>query len=298
MSRTLPLFLAAIATLSAVPSLAQDRLWPDTIGTRFQGPQDTISGHFGPADTRWQPFGDYEFDYDFQWWRFAKLDEYGGEPLDAPVGWYGTYSRVAMNVARGRTANNYYEGDFAYGNRYEIGYMTEEDYGWNMTAWHINGPSVTGTNLGSTVSVELNRVWRLEPLHDGSYFEPFVGARYYNIEDRTFGYVVNNMVGGQLGLRWFKQKGHFVVSATAKAVALENYQFIEGEGVDLSLDEFVPGGEAALELQYLLSEKVAVTVGWDLQYFGRGIARDPFALNTNAQSMTITGVTFGFAINR
>jgi hypothetical protein len=285
----------------------------------------TAQQHHGPGDTRLQPFGDYGFENDLQWFAPAETWEYGGEPIGAKTGWFFAYDRAYINVSRGgliplATDNiQTFQGDFTWGNRYELGYMTEEDYGWLLNGWYIKGPQVDTVtengnvivgNLGQYASVDLNRTWRLEPFYHGGFIEPFIGLRFSQFIDYTRGKVENNMIGAQLGARYFKQKGNWVISGQAQAFPMLNYQMFQtfgdgatvGSGVQPSYQEFVIGGEARIEIAYLISKTISIRAGWDLQYFGRGIARNAAWVSqpgyVNDEHLVMTGATFGFTINR
>ncbi len=203
---------------------------------------------------RWSPFTEPDhFGPDFQFFAPADVSSYGGG--DPPnIGFYFDYDRMYMNVQRpsqrpinrvgteGNFGNNLniplqqlgdmgllgftgnrqtgYDGDFTWGNRYDFGYMTEDDHGWNAVAWHIGGPAeslhvrherINRINTGDTPaapdpilvdrnprsydlyatlnaatfsSIELNKVWRRKEFHNGGVLEPFLGARYMQFKDK------------------------------------------------------------------------------------------------------------------
>jgi len=245
---------------------------------------------------RIQPFGEWDFDHDFQPFAPLVTEDYGGDALDAPTGFFFTYDRCYLNVGRSDAAPQRYNGDFAWSNRFDFGYMQENRRGWLFSAWHLVGPNDEGTNVARLGGFEANRTWRLKPFHNGSYLEPFIGARYIQYQDSFTGSMVeNNIIGGQLGARWFHQKGHWLISAEVRALPAWNYQFYP----EVSRGEFVIAGEARLEAAYLISQKVALRAGWDMLYFGRGIARDALHPDVgNDENMLITGLTFGITINR
>ncbi|WP_425616059.1 BBP7 family outer membrane beta-barrel protein [Anatilimnocola sp. NA78] len=192
------------------------------------------------------------FGPDFQFFAPADVSGYGGG--DPPnIGFYFTYDRIYMNVQRpqmrpilrvgtegnfganlnidlqqlgdqgmlGFTGNREtgYDGDFTWGNRYDFGYMTTDDHGWNAVAWHLSGPAeglkqrherINRINTGDDAdnpdpilvdrnpraydlqasinnatfsSIELNKVWRRKEFHNGGVLEPFIGARYMQFKD-------------------------------------------------------------------------------------------------------------------
>jgi hypothetical protein len=188
---------------------------------------------------------------DLQFFAPAEVDPYsGGEPPD--TGFYFVYDRLYLNVSRpvgnaytfealvtGRSVyplefqstvddaslNSGVDGDFTWGNRVDLGYMTPERIGWASTIYHISGPNenqvtprerpdrrndddgsdgfdgdiepilldrnprffdiTQSLNNASFSSFDLNRVWRLKETHYGGIIEPYLGARYMNFKDRT-----------------------------------------------------------------------------------------------------------------
>jgi hypothetical protein len=90
-----------------------------------------------------QPFIDPAyFNPDFQFFAPAEVSAYsGGEPPN--IGFYLDYDRLFLNVTRGEEEPSLFspfQGDFTWGNRWELGYMTEEDTGWNFVYWNLSGP--------------------------------------------------------------------------------------------------------------------------------------------------------------
>ena len=57
-------------------------------------------------------------------------------------------------------------------------------------------------------------------------------------------------------------------------------------------------GETRVEVSYLITRDVAFRMGWDFIYFGQGIGRGNLPLVENDEDMLITGLTFGFTVNR
>ena len=87
-----------------------------------------------------QPFIDPNaFDPDFQFFAPADIDTYGDGP-EPNIGWFATYDRVRIWVTRPDYVPSYTEGDFTWGNRFDLGYMSEEEHGWLVSIWHIDGP--------------------------------------------------------------------------------------------------------------------------------------------------------------
>lgn len=83
------------------------------------------------------------FDPDYQFFAPADVDPYSGGQ-EPNVGFYGSYSRMYINVSRPEGSDSLFsgfDGDFTWGNRLDIGYMTPERIGWMTSVWHIAGPN-------------------------------------------------------------------------------------------------------------------------------------------------------------
>jgi len=262
--KTLSLFAVAIAVVVGSSAIAKD-------------------GPFIPLN---------EFDPDFQWFKPFELREYGG-PHPPNTGWFFTFDRMYVNVSRSEQQNNSGQGDFTWGNRLDMGFMKEDQKGWMMSVMHIDGPNLPTQNNANLTNVELNRVWRLDPFHKGSHMELFIGGRFRQFTDRTFNYVENNMVGGQLGVRWFKQTDHWLLSSEMRFAASNNYQLL-GQN---NAEAFVPMGELRVQAAYYVTRDLAVRFGLHTMYFGQGINR--VALTTlNDEDLLVAGISFGFVYQR
>ncbi len=287
-----------------------------------------------PLPHDYTPFIDpLAFNPDFQFFAPAELGDFG-RPPEPNTGWFGAYNRMYIYVSRPdnhgappggnpSTGNPYTDGDFTWGNRIDLGYMTEDDTGWWFTGIHIDGPNkynvlvhpqinrfieegdgggggddddddddgaaifpirdrnnpLTGARdlfLGDSLNVadlsgfELNKVWRMDPLHNGGTLEPFVGFRYMKFIDffRRESYIrldetgiplplpsedevleritvlttdwENHMVGGQVGIRWAQPKGRWLLSGETRAFATQAFQ--DWHGRDLTLETLYDGG--------------------------------------------------------
>jgi Putative beta barrel porin-7 (BBP7) len=367
----------------------------------------------------WQPFVDTTaFPSDFQFFAPAEFGEFGGGP-DLNTGWFSTYDRVYIYMSRPEAEPTSTEGDFTWGNRFTLGYMSPENHGWFSEIWHISGPNnfnITeaervnvlnttdeinstpgnvdlrsgGTinaaatqnqglprsdqndvvsedrryfirdsvNAADLSSFEINKSFRWKQQHYGSTFEPFFGFRYIKYQDfweqgaysritdlgvdvgqvppltqdptllqnerfdvtkSTFS---NNMVGGQIGTRWFKNKGRWNLSGEVRAFMFSNFQFQQTvvnseltfydatgvdeppEGVFLrntlsngNATEFVFGGEVRAEAAYEVTRDIAIRVGITFMEFGRGIGRGN-TISANSEDVTMFGTTFGFDFRR
>ncbi|MEX0818304.1 MAG: BBP7 family outer membrane beta-barrel protein [Pirellulaceae bacterium] len=89
----------------------------------------------------WQPFVDTTaFPHDFQFFAPAEFGEFGDGPKPT-TGWFGTADRVYIYMSRPEAEPSSSEGDFTWGNRFTVGYMSPEDHGWFGEFWHIDGPN-------------------------------------------------------------------------------------------------------------------------------------------------------------
>lgn len=350
-----------IALLSVVPQLSAQ--YPYGPGGQHHTPRpDGLMDPDGFHADLHQPFIDPGvFDYDFQVFSPADITSFGDAP--APnVGFWFTYDRVVFDVGRpsgeipegGSFNSSPWEGDEYWGNRWDGGYMTEDDHGWMFSAIRLNGSEFIGQeviigNLGEsrflaleTWGIEANKVYRIW-LDDGAMLEPFLGVRYLwwreilmdgaldqvlmtgldsTLEQRT----KNQMVGFQLGTRLYKKKGHWTLSAEGRAVAAQNYQFVQMirqdplsattvliNQTELDFDEFSPFGEVRLEAMYNLTRDFSLRVGVQLMYFPTGLLRPsadgliafqnqlgrlPAIQGLNDQDLWVGGASFGFVWNR
>ncbi|WP_254512940.1 BBP7 family outer membrane beta-barrel protein [Anatilimnocola floriformis] len=201
---------------------------------------------------RWSPFTEPDhFGPDLQFFAPFDASDYGGG--DPPnIGFFFNYTRLYWNIQRpsqrpinrvgfeqdfaaglnndqiktlgmiGFTGDRQtgYDGDFTWGNRYDFGYMTEDDHGWYASHTHVAGPAESlrvrqerinrinpddtpptnpdpilqdrnpryydlyaTLNAARFSNIELNKVWRKKDFHLGGVLEPFVGARYMTFKD-------------------------------------------------------------------------------------------------------------------
>ena len=214
-------------------------------------------------------------------------------------------------------------------------------------------------NQADLNSFELNRSWRLKQRFNGSYMEPFFGFRYIKYTDfhrrqsynriDDMGVVIpfvppftqdptlleneiyesldsafyNHMLGGQIGLRWYKFNQRWNVSTEIRAFMLNNFQFLETnqfteltfydgaavgamvEGVFVDRQriqaehatEFVFGGEVRAEAAYEVTRDINVKMGITFMEIGKGVGRGDSILG-NAQNVTMFGITGGLVYRR
>jgi hypothetical protein len=149
------------------------------------------------------------FDPDWQFFAPADVSTFGGYP-EPNVGFFFSYDRLYWNVQRSETDAAPYEGDFTWGNRIDFGYMMEEDHGWLITAFHLDGPNdygdtniftradtngdgndelvtqTTSRNNGAFDDVEVNKTFRWKPVGKNYIIEPLFGARFMKFYDYDF----------------------------------------------------------------------------------------------------------------
>ncbi len=212
-------------------------------------------------------------------------------------------------------------------------------------------------NQAKLSSIELNRTWLWKPLHNGGTLEPFAGFRYVQFtnrirrqtyerfdnaglpvppgagqvgqdtaeserlttDDRNF---LNDMIGGQLGIRWTKPYRRWNFYGDTRFFAFQNFQnwqritrqqstFYGGQDIDdlptsirnvydteaASTNEFSWGGEARFNAALEVTRDFALRVGFNAVYFGQGVGRGYTAAN-NSEDMFLFGVNFGATLNR
>lgn len=221
--------------------------------------------------------------------------------------------------------------------------------------------AINSVNNLKMSSFELNKTWRLKQYHNGTTMEPIVGYRYMNVRDYytrnvsfnefpgTLGIPVyaigdeflqtvqhssqfeNNMHGGQIGARIFRQRGHWLLSADVRFFTMANFQTLKvvnsqsylpnpdlelvdgvnepkispfGIGGDVNRQlqyyratQFVFGGEVRAEASYELTRDINLRFGFTFLDMGQGIGRGDL-MRLNNQSVVMTGATFGFTVNR
>lgn len=245
-------FLAAIVALFGVTA---------TANAQIQQPGYPVYGHdpiFDGADAEF--IADDIGDYDLQVFTPLDFGEQSVKERFDNTGMFLTYDRAALWTSAPATSSiggqsapgfNY----ATWGNRYEIGYMTDNDSGFTATLMYTSGStflagrSSVGTPLPMQVetgftSFELNKTFR-QPMKNGAIFEPYFGFRYMGLNDKTIqdGSVIltnpffptgtnnrflqesqNAMPGAQLGFRMFRNTGRWTISTNAAAMAMYNNQ--------------------------------------------------------------------------
>ena len=134
---------------------------------------------------RYLPFVDLDyFSTDSQFFAAADIDGYGGGP-SASTGWFASFDRMYMYVSRPNAEASNTQGDMTWGNRIDLGYMTEEKHGWLISMQNISGP-----NSMQRIRQERNNRFMedaspqdeaIDPPQDNNNRES--GARDYFLED-------------------------------------------------------------------------------------------------------------------
>ncbi|MFO7902159.1 MAG: BBP7 family outer membrane beta-barrel protein [Pirellulaceae bacterium] len=209
-------------------------------------------------------------------------------------------------------------------------------------------------NVADMSGFELNRTWLWKTVQDGGRLQPFAGFRYTRFEDfhqrQTYtrydddGFtidpippssgttataerltsldasVLNDMVGGQLGIHWDKDYRRWNFSGDVKFFAMQNFQSwdqttsvettleatddppgfvtMEETGEAQHTSEFVWGGEVRVEAAYRLTRDLSLRSGFEFMDFGQGIGRGIDFNNNTSQDVIMYGVTMGVTWNR
>jgi hypothetical protein len=161
------------------------------------------------------------FEPDMQFFAPAEVGDFSG-PEKPNYGFYATYDKPYLNVSRPDGVLSLFSetaGDFTWGNRYELGYMTGDPTGWQVVMLHIGGPNEyvhtfqerinrfntadgeppfdpivqdrnprfydirQSINAAKLSSFELNKNWRNKEFHNGTVLEPLIGFRYMTFKD-------------------------------------------------------------------------------------------------------------------
>ncbi len=93
-----------------------------------------------------KPFNDPTANMDPDWQFFAPVDVEELTELSprkrANHGWFGSYDRTNLWVTRPDVEASASRGDFGWGNRYDLGFMGDDDRGWMVSFRSMGGPNV------------------------------------------------------------------------------------------------------------------------------------------------------------
>ncbi|MGA2059765.1 MAG: BBP7 family outer membrane beta-barrel protein [Thermoguttaceae bacterium] len=221
-----------------------------------------------------------------------------------------------------------------------------------LLALPVNFTNVLMRDDVSSWGVELDYVGRSEQLHDGGFFEWFIGPRYLEFED-TFlvnaqGSVTlgnsqwiteaqNHIIAGQLGARWFKKLGRWMLSTEGRGLIGLDCQNINqtgdigvgivpgvvGSGQPYYLGptainhndfirQFSEGVELRLDARYQITRSVSFRAGWSglwLNNIARGSEMVDYTLDPargflgilrdhNKDNVLMNGLEIGIDVNR
>jgi hypothetical protein len=217
-------------------------------------------------------------------------------------------------------------------------------------------------NMAKLNSFEVNKIFRTPPLNHGGILEPFFGVRYIKFEDVyqdqdywtydedglsplwppprpwtipiavtdaeiedlfTDRYLFQNqMLAGQLGIRWLKRTSRWNLSAEFRAFAAQNWQhlnrtytvertYYDGPGQGSEVDYIanykethdwhatatVVGTDIRALAAYEVTRDIKLEVGMQFLGFFTGIGRGP-DINLNSDEVVMVGTTFGFVVNK
>ncbi len=133
----------------------------------------------------YHPFAEpLEFNPDWQFFAPVDVDSLMELPnrKRANTGWFATYDRTSMWVSRPETEQSRADGDFASGNRYDLGFMTDDRSGWLFSLRHIGGP-----NAYSNVYQErINRVNLADTGAQPTTVRPFIDQNDPQYQTRVY----------------------------------------------------------------------------------------------------------------
>lgn len=259
----------------------------------------------------WQPFGPIEWEYYHDLAPFAPADiSMFDDGPGANEGFFFKYQRLNLSIDRPDGAYAPWEGDWGWGNRYEIGYMTNKNNGWLLEVFNVRGPAIPDEQYDDLVasqatvnSVALDKTFRLKQFHYGSWVEPFVGLAYMNvrqhyatIDDDQGLDAINDMYGLHGGLRWFKQNKRWVISSEFRYfVGLNEQQFNFPDTAEVDY-RVAYAMDLRLEATYEISKGFALNVGYEMLFIPDSLVREPGF--PQQQDLFATGVIFGMSWNR
>ena len=90
------------------------------------------------------PFAEpLEFNPDWQFFAPVDIDSLMELPSRkrANTGWFATYDRTYQWISRPNVEQSFADGDWTWGNRYDLGFMTCDREGWLFSLRHIGGPN-------------------------------------------------------------------------------------------------------------------------------------------------------------
>ncbi len=235
----------------------------------------------------------------------ADLSEYGDYPRPNVGPWFqydriywSTHQPKAAFALDGTPLNEYMDAAFQWGNRFELGYMQDDDTGWMTsilkTNYQLNNLTPNQQqpiqeNFERMAGIELEKVYRYPTSYDGGVWQCMIGARFFQFHDRyvdgTFASpplsttflpdeslgIDNNVFGPQIGLRWQYQKERWTLISEIRAMGGANFQnailydsprtgFVTTDRLDTV--NWATIGELRVETQFQVSKSCSLRVGY------------------------------------
>jgi hypothetical protein len=229
---------------------------------------------------------------------------------------------------------------------------TSTDPNVGLIALPVNFTNVLLRDDVSSWGIELDYIGRSNQLHDGGFLEWYIGPRYLEFDDTflvnaqgspTLGIsqwiteAQNHIIAGQLGARWFKKLGRWMLSTEGRGLAGLNCQNVHQTGdigmgitpgsigslqpfylgaTDINHHEFIrqfsEGAELRLDLRYQITRSVTFRAGWSglwLNNVARGSEMVDYTLDPargflgilrdhNKDNVLMNGLEIGIDINR
>jgi len=256
------------------------------------------------------------FEYDARLFAPLTLDEIQNK-RDKPSGFYFTYDRTYLSVSRPDPTTNVNAAavatgqDFVWGNRFDFGFVQENQSGWGMqilksegsffsTGQDILVPNPFMTNNTFT-NIEVSRFFRQE-LSSGATFEPYFGFRYQGINDDTIEdsivtfqtandinrftqFIKNDSFGGHVRARYSRPYGRWTYRVdTALAAGYNSQRYtatdIVQSGATITVFEstfensgFTPTLDLSVDAAYALTRDVNLRAGVQIYHVWAGILR-------------------------
>ena len=221
-----------------------------------------------------------------------------------------------------------------------------------LLALPVNFTNVLLRDDVSSWGVECNYVGRSEQLHNGGFFEWYVGPRYIEFDNTflvnaqgstTLGNsqwiteAQNHIIAGQLGARWFKKLGRWMLSTEGRGLIGLNAQNVHQTGIlgvgitpgglgsgqpyylgptNINHHDFIrecsQGIELRLDARYQITRSVSFRAGWSglwLNNIARGAEMVDYTLDParsflgilrdhNTDNVLMNGLSIGIDINR
>ncbi len=195
--------LGALVIALTVPNIGLSQI--DLPGPRFRFQEVENPDSTRPVATP----GVYQYDYQI----FAPVEFPNGDELGPTTGFFFSVDRIYTSISGGQDFGAKHN-DFIWGNRYDIGFMNDNDDGWNFVyeqsegSQFVNGGDIIVPNptmfTTKFASVEINKVFR-QQLKNGGWVEPYLGLRYFNVSDSTIEDISGLALGGLVNANRFKQ---------------------------------------------------------------------------------------------